>query len=89
MAKRTINYYLIKTVRLSGWILLPVMLLYIGTGFALCGKLGFGEALNVRKAMAIHKIFDWPLVTVFLVHALVAAYLAMRRWGWIGKRKKA
>ncbi|MBL7134925.1 MAG: hypothetical protein ISS78_12560 [Phycisphaerae bacterium] len=89
MGKRTINYYLIKTVRLSGWILLPVMLLYIGTGFALCGKLGFSEALNVQKALAIHKIFDWPLVAVFLVHAIVAVYLAMRRWGWIGKRKKA
>jgi thiosulfate reductase cytochrome b subunit len=88
MPHHTTHYYLLKLTRLSGWLLLPLMLLYIGTGFALCGKLGFGEWMDVRTALAVHQVFDWPLVAVFLLHATLASYFAMRRWGWIKNRKK-
>ena len=84
--RRTLHYYLIKLARLSGWSLLPIMLIYIGTGFALCGKLGFDRLLDLRTALLIHRIFDWPLVAVFLVHISITTYCATRRWGWI-KRK--
>lgn len=89
MARKSINYYLIKVLRISGWILFPLMILYICTGFALCGKLGFTRAISMEEALRLHKIFDWPLVGVFFVHSLIGIYLAMRRWGWIRKRKRA
>ena len=80
------HYYLIKLARLSGWPLLPIMVLYIGTGFALCGKLGFESSSTTRTALVIHQIFDWPLVAIFLVHVSITTYFAMRRWGWIKNR---
>jgi len=85
MAKKNINYYLVKTARISGWLLLPLMIVYIITGFALCGKWGFSRLLDQNMALLIHQIFDWPLVVIFLVHASVTGYLSMRRWGWIKK----
>ena len=63
------HYYLLKLARLSGWLLLPLVIIYIGTGFALCGMLGFSRWMDLQTALAIHQIFDWPLVALFLVHA--------------------
>jgi len=82
-----VSYYLIKLLRLSGWLLLPMMVLYIGTGFVLCGKLGFEKLMDVQAALTIHRIFDWPLVGLVAVHAAVGVYLSFRRWGWIKSRK--
>ena len=88
MTKRSVNFYLLKTVRFSGWVLFFMMVLFIVTGFALCGKFGFSKVLSTQKALTIHKIFDFPLILLFLVHSLTAIYLAFRRWGWIKKRTK-
>ncbi len=83
MAGKNIHYYLIKTARISGWVLLVLMIVYLSTGFALCGKLGFGGLIDLQTALVIHQIFDWPLVAVFVVHASITIYFALRRWGWI------
>jgi hypothetical protein len=81
------HYYLLKLARLSGWLLLPLMIIYIGTGFALCGMCGFEGWMNSRTALAIHKLFDWPLLVLFVLHAAITSYFAMRRWGWIKNRQ--
>ena len=88
MRKRTTHYYLVKLARLSGWLFLPVMVIYIITGFALCGKLGFEKLINLDTALVIHQVFDWPLVAVFVVHTSITTYFAFRRWGWIKKRNR-
>jgi hypothetical protein len=88
MPAKSIHYYLLKLARLSGWLLLPLVIVYIGTGFALCGMLGFSRWIDLKTALWIHQIFDWPLVGLFLVHAGITSYFAMRRWGWIKNRKK-
>lgn len=83
------NYYLIKTARLSGWLLFFLVLLYILTGFSLCGEPAFFQRLvDSQTALTVHKIFEWPLVTVFLVHSLITIYFALRRWGWIKRRTR-
>ena len=81
------HYYLLKIARLSGWFLLPLMIIYIGTGFALCGMLGFSRWMDLQTALVIHRIFDWPLVVAFVLHASITTYFAMRRWGWIKNRR--
>ena len=86
MPRHTTHYYLIKIVRLSGWLLLPLMMLYLGTGFALCGMFRFDDLINYQMALVIHRLFDWPLIGVFLVHSSLTVYFAMRRWGWIKRR---
>ena len=83
MPKRTTTFYLVKLSRVSAWLLLLLMLLYIVTGFALCGKYGVQRLIDTQFALLLHKIFDWPLVVLFLIHAGVSAYLALRRWGWL------
>jgi succinate dehydrogenase/fumarate reductase cytochrome b subunit len=88
MSRNSINYYLIKIARTSGWLLLGLLLVYIVTGFSLCGKLGVSNVLDLQTALAIHKIFDWPLVAVVLVHSSITVYFALRRWGWIKKRHR-
>lgn len=89
MAKKSVNFYLVKAVRISGWVLFFIMVLFITTGFALCGKFGFNKVMSTQDALTIHKIFDMPLILFFLVHSLIGIYLALRRWGWIRKRTTA
>jgi cytochrome b subunit of formate dehydrogenase len=88
MPKKNIHYYLLKTARLAGWLLLPLMVLYILTGFALCGMLGMGRLMDLQTALYIHRLFDWPLVALFLIHASITIYFSFRRWGWIKSKKK-
>lgn len=89
MITKNLNYCLIKTARLTGWLLFFLVLLYILTGFALCGQYGFSELIDAQTALDIHKVFEWPLVAIFLAHSLITIYFAMRRWGWIGTRKRS
>ncbi len=88
MPKRNLNYYLLKLARLSGWVLLPLMLVYLATGFALCGHFGFSRLIDLQTALLIHQIFDWPLIVAFSLHASTTVYFAMWRWGWIKRRNK-
>jgi len=89
MATRNFQHILVKTARLSGWLLFFAVLLYIVTGFVLCGEPGFSGLCDPRTALAIHKVFEWPLVAVFFVHSCITIYFAFRRWGWIKKRPRA
>jgi cytochrome b subunit of formate dehydrogenase len=86
MPRKRMNFYLVKSVRISGWILFFIMILFVSTGFSLCGKFGFTRIISAQNALTIHKIFDMPLIFLFLLHSFTAMYLAFRRWGWIKKR---
>jgi len=88
MAGKKLNYYMIKTIRISGWFLLLLTLLCIVSGFAMSGTWGLEKLLDSDTALAIHQTFVWPLLVMFLVHAAASIYMAMRRWGWIGRRTK-
>jgi len=83
MKRRKRTYYILKIGRFSGYCLFFLMLLFVVTGFALCGKLGVERLVSPRDALVIHQLFDWPLVGVFLLHSLAAFYISMRRWRWI------
>ena len=88
MTKKNIHYYLLKTTRLSAWLLLLLMLLYILTGFVLCGEFGMSRWMDAQTALNIHRYFEWPLVAFFLIHASITIYFSFRRWGWIKSKKK-
>jgi hypothetical protein len=81
--KRQPLYYWLKLCRGSGYVLFFLMLLFVGTGFALCGKCGVDQLIRPATALFIHKLFDLPLVVLFLLHSLLAIYFALRRWKWI------
>ena len=91
MAKsRATGYYMVKAVRVSGWFLLALVLVYIGTGYSVCGAYGgvFGRVIRTRVAEVLHRGLDLPLVFFVLVHTIAATYLAFRRWGWIRSRSR-
>jgi succinate dehydrogenase/fumarate reductase cytochrome b subunit len=88
MPVRSPTYYLVKLARISGWLLFLLVLLYILTGFSLCGEYGFEKLVSARSALKIHKLFEWPLLAVFGVHSCITIYFAMRRWGWIKRRTR-
>jgi Ni,Fe-hydrogenase I cytochrome b subunit len=79
---------MLKTVRLSAWPLLVLMVIYIVTGYALCGQYGLGSLVDMQTALATHKLFNLPLVILLAAHVLSSMYLAFRRWKWIGRPRK-
>jgi len=89
MLRRNTHYYLVKAVRISGWLLFGLVLLYIVTGFSIRGEFGLNRLITLETAAKIHIIFEWPLIAVFGVHSAVAIYFAFRRWGWIKGRTKS
>jgi cytochrome b subunit of formate dehydrogenase len=87
MAK--LNIVCVKAVRITAWPLLALMILYLITGYVLCGQATLGRWIAVETALSVHKVFDVPLVALFVAHSLPAIYLAFVRWGWIRKKNTA
>jgi hypothetical protein len=85
---RNPHYYLLKVARFTGWLLAPLMILFIVTGFTLGGELGFRRLMSSDTALWLHRVFEWPFIGVFAVHTAITSYFAFRRWGWIGKRRR-
>lgn len=84
MTKR--NVLLLKLVRWSGWPLLPLILLFLFTGYTMDGRYGLGRVLDEKAALTCHRMLHLPLIILVLVHSVPAVYLAMQRWGWIRSR---
>ncbi|HEY5911575.1 MAG TPA: hypothetical protein VJA21_13330 [Verrucomicrobiae bacterium] len=82
------NYVFIKVVRWTGWPLVPLVLCFLVTGYIMDGRYGFGRLLDEKSALTFHRMMHLPLIVLVLAHSLAAAYLAMQRWGWIGRRER-
>jgi len=83
-----LNTVLTKTVRITGWPLLVLMVVYLVTGYVLCGQVRPGRWLTVERALEIHRLFVVPLVVLLAAHSLPAMYLAAVRWGWTKTKDK-
>jgi hypothetical protein len=81
------NTILIKAVRWSGWPLLPLILLFLFTGYIMDGRYGLSRLLDEKSALTFHRMLHLPLIILVLVHSLPAIWLAMQRWGWIKRRE--
>jgi len=88
MARRSVGFYLVKVVRVSGWFLFLLVPVYIVTGYAVCGKLGMSERIDPADALAVHRVLDVPLIVLFLAHSAPATVLALRRWKWPRRTKR-
>ncbi len=82
-----LNFIFLKTVRWSGWPLLPLLGLFLFTGYTMDGRYGLGRWLDERSALTFHRMLHLPLMLLVLVHSLAASYLAFQRWGWIKLRE--
>ena len=88
MAERSVTFYFVRISRVAAWLLLVVLLLYMVSGYALCGRYGADRLMDSQLALAIHDDLDVPFFVLLAVHGGVGAYLAMRRWGWTPAKKR-
>jgi len=77
----------LKLVRWTGWLLLPVVLAFLLTGYAMSGRYGLSTLADEKTALTLHKLMHLPLAFLVLVHVLPSTYLALLRWGWIKQRR--
>jgi hypothetical protein len=82
-----LNLALLKTVRWSSLPLLPIICLFVLTGYIMDGRYGLSRLLDEKSALTFHRMLHWPLIILVLVHSLPAVYLALQRWGWIKHRE--
>ena len=78
-----LNFIMLKMVRWSGWPLLPLILLFLLTGYIMDGRYGLSRVLDEKSALTFHRMLHLPLIVLVLAHSVPAVYLAMQRWGWI------
>lgn len=71
-----INYYLIKANRISAWVLLVFMIVYIVTGYAWTDHI----VMSTSLARHLHTDLTVYMVFFFLAHALISAKFALKRW---------
>jgi len=65
--------------RAGAWLMLPLILAYIATGFSMTGLFGFDKLLNVFLATRIHTNLWIPFVIFFVLHAGLQIYFALCR----------
>jgi hypothetical protein len=83
-----LNFVLLKVVRWSGWPLLPLVGLFLLTGYIMDGRYGLGRVLDEKSALTVHRMLHWPLLVLVVAHSVPAVYLALQRWGWIKHREE-
>lgn len=83
---KTLQFVALKTVRWTGWLLLPVVFAFLATGYAISGRYGLSVLTDERTALALHKLMHLPLGLLVLAHVVPSMFLAVIRWGWIKPR---
>jgi hypothetical protein len=82
-----LNVICLRAVRWSGWPLLPLVLLFLLTGYIMDGRYGLSRLLEEKSALTFHRMLHLPLIVLVLVHSVAAVYLALQRWGWIKRHE--
>jgi Ni,Fe-hydrogenase I cytochrome b subunit len=81
-----LSWISLKLVRWTGWLLLPVILAFLITGYAMSGRYGMGALTDEKTALTLHKLMHLPLGVLVVAHVVPSTYLALLRWGWIKQR---
>jgi hypothetical protein len=78
-----LNLVSLKILRWSGWLLLPLVLAFLLSGYIMDGRYGLGTLLDEKSALTFHRLLHLPLIVLVLAHVVPAVYLAFQRRGWI------
>lgn len=70
-----VNRYLLKINRISAWMLLVLMILFLVSGYAWVDEI----VMPVQQARWLHTQLDTYLVIFFLLHALISTKFALKR----------
>lgn len=74
-----LNSKLLRISRLSAWVLLPLIIIYIITGFSMTGRYGFNKLISIRPATLLHDKLCIPLIIFFVLHTGISIYFAFKR----------
>ncbi|MBI5685586.1 MAG: hypothetical protein HZC54_10945 [Verrucomicrobia bacterium] len=77
------NRIALRTVRITSWPLLVMVVASFVTGYMMSNRYGLAATMQPEKALIIHKLLHWPLLVLLVPHTIAAAYLALKRMGWI------
>lgn len=77
------NRIALKTLRITSWPLLAVVIASFVTGYMMSNRYGLAATMPPEKALIIHKLLHVPLLVLLVPHSLAAAYLALKRKGWL------
>ena len=75
-----LNTVLIKTVRITGWLLVPLVVLYLISGYVLGQHLDPPSWMDVERASYLHGNMDVPLIALLIGHVVPSVHLAVGRW---------
>ncbi|MBI5691525.1 MAG: hypothetical protein HZC55_15690 [Verrucomicrobia bacterium] len=77
------HHVCVRLVRWSGWLLLPVVLAFLASGYALSGRYGLAAIASEETALTLHRLLHAPLVGLLGLHVGAALIPALVRWGWL------
>ena len=75
-----ITKVLIKTVRVTGWLLVPLTVLYLLSGYVLGAHLDPPSWMSIERASYLHSNMDVPFIVLLVGHVVPSVYLAVGRW---------
>ena len=74
---------LFKLNRFFAWLLLPSIIIFFITGYAIVGKYSLQKFVEPNLAFNIHAIIALPTFLLFLAHSGISVFFAIKR-----RRKK-
>ena len=86
MAK--VTAVLIQTVRITGWLQVPLLALYIVSGYVWASTGDPPSWMSIERAEAIHRNMDVPLFVLLGGHVVPSVYLALGRLSRRRPRKR-
>ena len=78
------NRFLVKINRISGWLMLIIIVIYMISGYALTKHIKDFEPYLMSRELAsyLHTTLDIYMMPVFLAHVLINAKFTLKRWGF-------
>jgi len=80
MDRKEVFVLLSRVSRISAWLLIPIVGLYIISGYSMVGKYPFNEIMKLDVANWLHLNMDIPLVILFVLHAGIECLLRVKKF---------
>ena len=80
MDKARFYRFLLMIDRISTWLLVPLMIAFFVTGFAMVGWLGLGLLMDPTFALYLHINLTPPLLLLFILHAGIRMFFSVRKY---------
>ena len=73
-----LNRILLKINRISGWLMLIFIVIYMISGYAWTNRI----IISITQARYLHTTLDIYMMPVLLAHVLISAKFTLKRWGF-------